>query len=215
MFSGIINGIGVVESIKKETNLYQIAFHAPVLHSLELGESIAVNGICLTVATIKKHTFTVDIMPETIQATSLKNIELHTRVNVEHSLKWNQSIGGHFITGHIDNTATIQGITQEENARIIWLLLPQDKALFCIKKGSIAVDGVSLTIFDIKDNCIKLSLIPHTCSHTILGEKKIGDSVNIEIDILSKLVYQFLSSNNISRSPEMITWIQKKIYQSI
>src|SRR5699024_6664807 len=152
--------------------------------------SIAVNGICLTVTKFTRKEFSVDVMPETIKATSLHSMEEGTKVNLERSLQAQDRLGGHFVTGHVDTVGKITRKEAVENAVYYDISLPENVMIYFVEKGSIAVDGVSLTVFAVDQESVTISLIPHTLEVTILGEREVGDVVNIECDMLAKHVHQ-------------------------
>src|SRR5699024_2536143 len=155
-----------------------------------VGDSISVNGICLTVTTFTESKFTVDVMPETIQATSLRAMTERTNVNLERSLQPQGRLGGHFVTGHADAVGKIVRKEAIENAVYYDISIPEELLIYFVDKGSVAVDGVSLTVFKVSEKTITISLIPHTLEVTILGEREVGDVVNIECDMLAKHVHQ-------------------------
>lgn len=197
MFSGIVEELGVVKKITTNRQSMQLVIGAlAVLGDVKLGDSIAVNGVCLTVTKCSTNEFEVDVMPETYNATSLKRLKSQNRVNLESALRFNAHVGGHFVTGHVDGVGIIKSITTHDNALNYTIELEKELIKYCIYKGSIAVDGTSLTIFDVSGNTIRLSLIPHTITNSVLGIKKIGDLVNIECDMLGKYVVNMIDKSN-------------------
>ena len=192
MFTGIVEEKGQIKAIEQVSdNAIQLKIAAEkVLTDVQLGDSIAVNGICLTVTTFTENEFQVDVMPETMKATSLANAVKGSEVNLERSMRVDDRFGGHFVTGHIDHIGKITRKEQVENAIYYDIQMPRESMDLFIEKGSVAIDGVSLTIFAVDDDLftITISLIPHTVSETILGEKTVGSIVNIECDMLAKLV---------------------------
>lgn len=192
MFTGIIEEMGTIKQIKtispKATKLTVKA--KKVLTDVGLGDSISVNGICLTVTDFTLEQFQVDAMPETIKSTSLNMLEVGSKVNLERSMPVNGRFGGHFVSGHVDGIGEIIKKVKQENAIYYTIKLPENLAIFTLLKGSIAVDGVSLTVFERNENTLTISLIPHTVSETILGMKEEGDIVNIECDMFAKYVHQ-------------------------
>lgn len=193
MFTGIVEEIGTVKNTLKKGQTIVLTIQAKkVIEDVHLGDSIAVNGVCLTVTSFTKGEFTVDIMPETFQSTNLNMLANHNKVNLERAMAINGRFGGHIVSGHIDATGELLGIKPLENAITYQIKIPSKYLKYCLTKGSITIDGTSLTIFKIENEVITISLIPHTRSHTILGSKNIGDTVNIEFDLLGKYVENML-----------------------
>lgn len=189
MFTGIVEEIGTVQKIIKNGNSLQMAIQAmKILEDVKLGDSIAVNGVCLTVTSFSSQLFTVDVMPETFHSTSLASLKNGSFVNLERALAANGRFGGHFVTGHIDGTGVILRKEAKENAIYIDISIPETGQAYVMEKGSIGIDGTSLTTFGVNDEFVTVSLIPHTANETILGMKNIGDKVNIEFDMLAKYV---------------------------
>ncbi|WJY26850.1 riboflavin synthase [Sporosarcina trichiuri] len=187
MFTGIIEEIGIVRRVKTAGQSMELTISADVvLADVRLGDSIAVNGTCLTVTGFTDRDFTADIMPETFRATSLHRAGSGTRVNLERAMRADGRFGGHFVTGHVDGTAVVRDCTYTENALVMELTLPPEGRAYVLPKGSIAFDGTSLTIFNVQDDTVTISLIPHTRSATVLADRKPGDRVNVEFDMLAK-----------------------------
>lgn len=194
MFTGIVEELGTVSNIKQSGEAMELTIHAnSILSDVKLGDSIAVNGICLTVTSFTASSFTVDAMPETMKSTSLCMLKPLSKVNLERAMAANGRFGGHFVTGHIDGVGTIVSKKQHFNAIYYKIGIPNDLLRYCLQKGSVAVDGTSLTIFDIDESSITISLIPHTVSESIIGEKVAGDIVNIECDMIGKYIEHFIS----------------------
>lgn len=207
MFTGIIEELGQVKKIQRQsTKSVQLTIRANTINSdMKIGDSIAVNGICLTVTTFDENAFNVDVMPETIKATSLGTLKPGSSVNLERAMHANGRFGGHFVSGHIDGTGKITRKEKLENAIYYDIEVPKELQHYLLKKGSIAVDGVSLTVFEVNDQTFTISLIPHTVSQTVLGEKIAGSTVNIECDMLAKHVEQMIkqtdrSSNGVNHA---------------
>lgn len=195
MFTGIIEEIGQIASIKRSGESFVLAIDAnKILKDVHLGDSISVNGVCLTVTSFTKTLFTVDVMPETVKATSLNEVKRGSMVNLERAMAAGGRFGGHFVSGHIDGTGVIKRKEQYENAIYYEIEADPDILQYIILKGSVAVDGTSLTVFGKADNSFTLSLIPHTLSESILGLKDKGDLVNLECDMIGKYVAHFLSA---------------------
>lgn len=190
MFTGIIEEVGTIKQLnqKSERSIELVIKANKVLEDVSIGDSISVNGICLTVTHFSTTQFSVDVMPETIKATSLNNLTVNSKVNLERSMKANDRFGGHFVTGHVDCVGEIIKKEKVENAVYYEISVPEQFMPYFIMKGSVAVDGVSLTVFGVKENLVTISLIPHTLRETILGEKEVGYIVNIECDVLAKYV---------------------------
>lgn len=200
MFTGIIEEKGTIKRMEiVSDHAIQLTIAASkVLTDVQVGDSIAVNGICLTVTTFTEEAFKVDVMPETMKATSLTQIDVGSVINLERSMKADGRFGGHFVTGHVDHIGEIIRKESVENAIYYEMKMPSESMELYIDKGSVAVDGVSLTIFTVDDAklTITIALIPHTVEETILGEKDVGDIVNIECDVLAKLVQKQTKGRN-------------------
>lgn len=193
MFTGIIEEIGVLQNMKRGTNEYQLTLSAKkVLQDVKLGDSIAVNGVCLTVTSFTSEQFTVDVMPETVKATSLQSLARGSSVNLERAMAANGRFGGHFVQGHVDGVGTIKSKNQVSNAVYFWIETSAEMMRYIVPKGSVAIDGISLTVVEVKDNQFSISIIPHTITETILQFKQHGDGVNIECDMLAKYMERLL-----------------------
>ncbi len=194
MFTGIIEEVGQVQAVDwvEEEALSLTVQARKVLEDVRLGESIAVNGICLTVASYSKDTFTVDVMPETMRATSLSEVGVGSLVNLEKALRLEDRMGGHLVTGQVDGVGKIMRKEKQANAMYVDIEVPEEFMIYFVEKGSVAIDGISLTVFAVRENLITLSLIPHTLQETNLRSKEVGDLVNIECDTLAKQVHHQL-----------------------
>ncbi|AKN33704.1 riboflavin synthase subunit alpha [Clostridium carboxidivorans P7] len=189
MFTGIIEEVGRILSISKGINSAQINIEAKkVLEDVKLGDSIAVNGVCLTVTSFKHNSFTVDVMPETMRRSSLNNLKKGSLVNLERALALGDRLGGHIVSGHIDCTGKVVNIKNEDIATWITVEVPDDALKYIVLKGSITIDGVSLTVAEVNEKSFSVSLIPHTKGETTLYEKNLGEEVNIECDLIGKYV---------------------------
>ncbi len=196
MFTGIIEELGTVSHIKTNSQSLEMTILAKdILKDIKQGDSIAVNGACLTVTSFNDRQFSVDIMPETYQATSLAKAKIGDLINLESSLRFNGKLGGHFVTGHVDDIGTIEEIMPADNAINYKIRINKDLIKYCIYKGSVAIDGASLTIFGVGKNWLKISLIPHTVKNSVIGNKKVGDIVNVECDMLGKYVLNLALAN--------------------
>ncbi|CUB36468.1 MULTISPECIES: riboflavin synthase subunit alpha [Bacillus] len=206
MFTGIIEETGTIESMKKAGHSMALTIKcSKILEDVHLGDSIAVNGICLTVTDFTKNQFTVDVMPETVKATSLNDLTKGSKVNLERAMAANGRFGGHFVSGHVDGTAEITRIEEKSNAVYYDLKMDPSLTKTLVLKGSITVDGVSLTIFGLTEDTVTISLIPHTISETNFSEKTIGSKVNIECDMIGKYMYRFLHKANENKTQQTIT----------
>lgn len=202
MFTGIVEEIGHIGNIVKGNLTTRLMINCTnILDDAKIGDSIAVNGICLTVVEQGKGFFWVDVMPETMRMTALYNLHVSNPVNLERALKYSGRFGGHIMSGHIDGVGILTDKTTEGNA--IWLTIkPKDGLLkYIIMKGSVALDGISLTVAYTDDKSFKVSLIPHTASITTLGAKRIGDAVNIEYDVIAKYVEKLLIHSDNEAKP--------------
>jgi riboflavin synthase len=203
MFTGIIEEIGALQSIHRKGSSLTLTIKAEkVLTDVRLGDSIAVNGVCLTVTDFTKHTFSVDVMPETFHDSSLSGLKAGSKVNLERAMAANGRFGGHFVTGHVDGIGTITSMRAEENAVYFDITIPENGIHFVLEKGSIAIDGTSLTIFFVKGRTITVSLIPHTRGETVLGEKRVGEIVNLEFDMLVKYVHSIVTKKSEAVEPK-------------
>ena len=193
MFTGIVEEIGTVTGWKQGPEVCQLTIDCQVvLQDARVGHSIAVNGVCLTAADIREGSFTADILVESLAKTALKKLQVGSSVNLERALQVGGRLGGHWVTGHIDGVGELMAIRRERNSLWYTLELPADLLKYMVPKGSIALDGVSLTIAKLQGNQVVVSLIPHTADQTIFGKRKPGDLVNVEGDVLGKYVYKML-----------------------
>jgi riboflavin synthase len=185
MFTGIVEEIGIV----KETSRDRLAFEAhKVLEGTKVGDSIAVNGVCLTIVSLENRGFSFDVMPETLRCTNLGRLHYSDQVNLERALVLGGRLGGHLVLGHVDDTGEVMDVTSEETAHLMRISAPAKLMTYIVDKGFIAVDGVSLTIADFDDFSFVVSLVAYTIEHTTLGRKRPGDVVNLEADIIAKYV---------------------------
>ncbi len=197
MFTGIIEDIGDIKSIKHEGDSAVLVIHSSkIMDDVKLGDSIAVNGVCLTTRSISGNEFTADVMAETLRRSSLGALKPGGKVNLERAMQLGGRFGGHIVSGHIDGTGTIVSMKREANA--VWVEISADSKILklIIEKGSIAIDGISLTVAYVDDKVFKVSVIPHTASETTLLMKKVGDIVNLENDTIGKYVEKLLQPFN-------------------
>jgi len=193
MFTGIIEEIGTLKSVKKGVHSSVLTICAnKVLDGTKIGDSIAVSGVCLTVTSMDKNSFQADTMAETLRRSGLGQLKPGDPVNLERALAAGDRMGGHIVTGHIDGLGTIVSYTKEDNATWIKIRASFELMRYIVEKGSIAIDGVSLTVVETGNDFFSVSLIPHTGEETILLRKKPGDSVNLECDIIGKYVEKLL-----------------------
>lgn len=193
MFTGLVEEIGEIKSIQKGAKSARITIKAEkVLYGTKIGDSINTNGVCLTVTDLNSNSFSVDVMAETIRSSNLGNLKSGSVVNLERALMASDRLGGHIVSGHIDGTGTIIDFTKEDNAIWVSVETTVDILKYIVHKGSITIDGISLTVAYVDDNIFKVSIIPHTKSETTLLNKKMGDVVNLESDMLAKYVEKLL-----------------------
>lgn len=194
MFTGLIEEIGTMEgSVNGEKSMKLTLKSSKVLENIKIGDSISTNGVCLTVASFNDTTFTVDVMPETMRKTNLGNLKQGSLVNLERALKVSDRLGGHIVSGHVDGTGCIKDFKVEGNATWVIIETKPEVIKYIIPKGSIAIDGTSLTVVEVADNFFRVSIIPITKEDTILLKKKVGDKVNLECDIVGKYIERFLT----------------------
>lgn len=193
MFTGIIEEIGEIQSIKKGDKSSRLLIKAnKVLKDTKIGDSISTNGVCLTVTSISSNSFEADVMAETLRKSNLGDLKKLNKVNLERALSIKSRLGGHIVSGHIDGVGKIVDFTKEDNAVWITIKAPIEILRYIVLKGSIAIDGVSLTVAYVDDEIFKVSIIPHTGEETILLNKKAGEAVNLECDVIGKYVEKLL-----------------------
>ena len=194
MFTGIIEEIGTIKSINSTGISSQLCISAnKILEDTKIGDSIAVNGVCLTVTSIKSNLFTADVMAETLRRSNLGSLIPQSKVNLERAMIANGRFGGHIVSGHIDGTGTIVETKPEGNAVWIKINCSDNLLKYIIHKGSITIDGISLTVAKVTDSDFSVSIIPHTAANTTLLQKKSGDVVNLENDVVGKYIEKLLS----------------------
>lgn len=204
MFTGIIEELGTINSISKNPASAVLTINAStVLEDVHMGDSIAVNGVCLTVTSFTDASFTADVMHETLNRSSLGALRPGSKVNLERAMSADGRFGGHIVSGHIDGTGRITDIKKDDNAVWYTISAPPDILRYIVEKGSIAIDGISLTIAYVDSRCFKVSIIPHTSANTTLALRKPGDTVNLENDCIGKYVEKLLQpyqkTGNITR----------------
>ena len=194
MFTGIVEEMGIIKSIRKGASSAVLEIQAQVvLEDVHIGDSIAVNGVCLTATSFTPTTFTADVMHETLNRSSLANLRPGSRVNLERAMAANGRFGGHIVAGHVDGVGTVLQTRKDDNA--IWYTIGASPEVlrYVVEKGSITIDGISLTVAKVTDADFSISAIPHTVAVTVLQDRKPGDTVNLETDIIGKYVEKLLT----------------------
>ncbi len=193
MFTGIIEEVGTVLGIRRGAKSVVLDISADnILADVRIGDSIAVNGVCLTATSVNNNSFTADVMPETLSRSSLADLKSGSHVNLERAMAANGRFGGHIVSGHIDGTGTIKRIRKDDNAVRYEISADRTILKYIVEKGSVTIDGISLTVTEVSEKSFSVSVIPHTLSVTILGEKSVGSIVNLENDIIGKYVEKLL-----------------------
>jgi len=194
MFTGIVEEVGKIVNVKKGAQSLLLTIGGnTIFDDLKIGDSVAVNGVCLTATSIGNHQFTADVMPESISMTTFTNLKVNQPVNLERAMAANGRFGGHIVAGHVDGTGRIINREQTDNAIIFTIEAPKSVMDYVIYKGSITIDGISLTIMRRTDSSFSVSIIPHTLSETILGFAHIGTEVNLETDIAGRYIRHFMN----------------------
>ena len=193
MFTGIVEERGTVASIEQLTNAARVAIRGSVvLSDVRAGDSIAVNGVCLTVVDLGPDFFTADVMEETLKRSSLDAVSAGSEVNLERAARLDSRLGGHLVQGHVDGTGAVIAIEPDAHWTAMRISLPADLGRYVVEKGSITVDGVSLTVVAVDDEAFSVSLIPTTLAETTLGSRQVGDRVNLEVDAIAKYVERLM-----------------------
>jgi riboflavin synthase len=192
MFTGLVAAIGRVVRSERSDEGVRLTISSPVANELHEGDSIAVNGVCLTATDLDRHEFDAEVMNETLAQTSLRDIDPGAEVNLELPLRASDRLGGHVVQGHVDGTGTLVSVSEDGFARRVRIEAPDAVLRFVVQKGSIAVDGVSLTVAAIDNESFTVSLIPETLQRTNLGKAEPGDRVNLEVDVLAKYVEKLM-----------------------
>ena len=193
MFTGIIEELGTVERVTRGRVSAVIAIRAEhILSNLKIGDSVAVNGVCLTATGLTGHGFTADVMHETLDRSALAGLGPGSPVNLERAMAANGRFGGHIVAGHVDGVGTIAAIEQDDNAIWFTITAPAQVLRYVVEKGSIAIDGISLTVARVETDRFAVSVIPHTAAVTLLGLRRTGDRVNLESDLVGKYVERLL-----------------------
>lgn len=212
MFAGIVEEMGAVTSLEKTLAGTRMTILAStVMSDLKIGDSISVNGACLTVVMRGERDFAVEVSPETLSVTTLGQLTAGAPVNLERAMKLSERIGGHLVSGHVDGVGTIRGRRQEGNAIFFDIEAPPGILRYCVTKGSIAVDGISLTVNEVSERGFSVAIIPHTAKVTTLGLKQVTDAVNLESDLIGKYVERLLQER--SQLPKTTPIIDKDYLQ--
>ncbi|ACX96690.1 riboflavin synthase [Halothiobacillus neapolitanus] len=195
MFTGIIQSVGSMQTLAPKGGDIQLTIDAGKLdmNKIALGDSIAVNGVCLTVTAFDAHSFTVDCSRETLKFTTLGHLKPGSPVNLETALTLSTPLGGHLVSGHVDGLAEVESRSEDARATSFWLRAPDDLSKYIAKKGSVTIDGVSLTVNDVDGARFRLTIIPHTLEQTIMGRYQAGGSVNLEIDVVARYLERLLA----------------------
>ncbi len=196
MFSGIVEEMGAVQAIEK--NLAGAKFSilaSAILNDLQVGDSVSVSGACLTATTIQDQSFLVDVSTETLNCTNFDTITVGTPLNLERAMKLNARMSGHLVTGHVDGVGTLRVREQDGNAIYVTVEASEDIMRYCVSKGSITMDGISLTINSVTEHSFSVAIIPHTAKVTTIGLKQVGDVVNLETDLIGKYVERLLQAS--------------------
>ena len=202
MFTGIVEELGEVVAVEPLQDASRLTVRGPLVTSdAGHGDSISVNGVCLTVVSNEGGAFTADVMAETLRRSSLGDVTVGSPVNLERAVRVSDRLGGHVVQGHVDGTGRIEQVTPDEHWTVVRVGLPEGLRRYVVEKGSITVDGVSLTVSAVQDDWVEVSLIPTTLSLTTLGAKGVGDAVNLEVDVMAKYVEKLLLAGVRPASP--------------
>lgn len=214
MFTGIVEEMGAITVMNKSLSGAKLTILAStVMSDLKIGDSVSVNGICLTVVSRSERDFSVEVSPETLSVTTLGGFAVGMPVNLERAMKLNERIGGHLVAGHVDGVGVIRSRQQDANAIVFTIGVPPEILRYCVTKGSITVDGISLTINAVSEQGFSVAIIPHTAKVTILGLKQVNDTVNLESDLIGKYVERLLQERSqLSKTTPVIDkdYLQKR-----
>ena len=205
MFTGIIEEIGKVKAIARHANSIQLTVAVKkILSDIHVGDSICTNGVCLTVTTFDNVSYTADVMPETMNRTNFKDLRINDMVNVERAMPADGRFGGHIVSGHIDGTGVISKMTHDDKAIRVKIETRPEILRYIVEKGSITIDGISLTVTDVSNYDFGVSIIQHTQDETTLTKKKVGETVNLENDIVGKYIEKFVGSISAKKDEDLL-----------
>jgi riboflavin synthase len=201
MFTGIVRERGRVAAVDGDAQARQLVIEAPATAArLAVGDSVSIGGCCLTATAVSNGSFAVTAVPESISRTTLGRLTAGDQVNLETATRAGEPLGGHYVQGHVDGVARVASLEPEEEGARLWVEAPDNLLRYCVEKGSIAVDGVSLTISALREGAFEVALVPHTLAETTLGGLEPGDEVNLEVDVLAKYVERLIHPDTISRA---------------
>ena len=194
MFTGIIEELGRAHKLKEEKDIYQYQVHSTpeFVSQIKTGDSISISGVCLTAYAIHKTSFNVDVSVETLRCTTLGSLSRNNRVNLERAVTPSTRLGGHIVNGHVDGIGTLETREDSENESVLWFSVPLSLTKYIAIKGSVCVDGVSLTVNQIEENRYSVTVIPHTLDNTTLGQIRPGDKVNLEVDLIARYLERLM-----------------------
>jgi len=195
MFTGLVETLGAISSVRNTGNGIRLSLKPLSVFEVQLGDSVSINGVCLTVTAFNGE-ISFDVSPETMRSTNLGELKVSDRVNLERALRLSDRLGGHIVTGHVDNVGTITSKKPVGEYTFYTFEAPQDILKYVVKKGSIAIDGISLTVIDLDKRSFSVAIIPHTLAATNLGAKTVGSKVNLEVDIIGKYVEKLLGKSD-------------------
>jgi riboflavin synthase len=212
MFTGIIEEIGEIKNIFSEVESKKLEINArKILSDLQIGESVNINGACQTLIQVKPDSFVVEAVKETLKRSNLGLLKKGDRVNLERALKLSDRLGGHLLTGHVDCTAEIKSIGTDGNSSVFEFSLPPDYSALVVEKGSIAIDGISLTLAELKNRSFAVAVIPFTLKMTNLRDKRVKDIVNLEFDLFGKYVKRMLEEKENKKSEITEEWLKQRL----
>ena len=201
MFTGIVRERGRVAAVDGDEQARHLVIEAPATAArLAVGDSVSIGGCCLTATAVSNGSFAVTAVPESISRTTLGRLTVGDQVNLETAARAGEPLGGHYVQGHVDGVARVASVDPEEEGLRLWVEAPDNLLRYCVEKGSIAVDGVSLTISALREGAFAVALVPHTLAETTLGDLEAGDEVNLEADVLAKYVERLIHPDTISRA---------------